>query len=283
MPTESMKILLTGASSYVGARLYFDLSKTFDVIGTYNDTPLSDKFIHLDITDEIQIKNVVSEHKPDIIIHAAANANARWCEANPDAAIALNQTSTKHIVDAANEISAKVIYLSSFAVLNPDNIYGKTKLQSEAFTKETKAGWVILRPSLIIGFSPNTKNDRPFNRILKNLDEKTEAIYDTGWKFQPTYLHHISQVITEIINRNTVNETIAIATPDLKSRYDIARDILSPFGITVTPIDKKDTLPIQKDELQKLSELQLPFYTYEQMTESIVEEIKNRTQFSFAV
>ena len=117
-----MKILLTGASSYVGARLYIDLSKKFEVLGTYNERSLSDKFVQLDITEAEEVKKVVSEFAPDIIVHAAANANARWCEANPEKAIALNQTSTNSIVDSANENGAKVILISSYAAVDPTNV-----------------------------------------------------------------------------------------------------------------------------------------------------------------
>ena len=90
-----MKILLTGASSYVGARLFFDLSKQFDIIGTFHGNKLSPKFIPLDITNPREITQTISEQKPNVIIHVAADANPRTCAANPEAAITLNQTSTK--------------------------------------------------------------------------------------------------------------------------------------------------------------------------------------------
>lgn len=274
-----MKILLTGASSYVGARLYFDLHKKFDIIGTYNGSKLSNSFLPLDITNPIQIQNILQTQKPDIILHAAANANARWCEANPEQAIILNQTSTQKIVEEANKIHAKIIYISSFAAINPENIYGRTKLASEAYVKETKAGYVILRPSLIIGYSPNTINDRPFNRILKNIDEKTPPSYDTSWKFQPTYLHHLSEVIEQIIEKNITNDIIPVAVADIKSRYDLAKDILSAFNITALPEDKKDTSAVTIDNLNKLKEYNLPQYTYQEMIKSIIEEIHNRKNY----
>ncbi|MBI4100294.1 sugar nucleotide-binding protein [Candidatus Microgenomates bacterium] len=275
-----MKVLLTGASSYVGARLFFDLSRDFNITGTYYGTRLSDKFIHLNITDRQEINNLLSKLKPDFIIHATANANARWCEANPKSAIALNQESTKFIVRSANEYGAKVVLVSSFAAIHPHNIYSNTKRQSELYVQDTERGYVILRPSLIIGFSPNTVNDRPFNRILKNLDQKTEAVYDTSWEFQPTYLRHISEIIKCVLERPIVNEIIPIAVPELKSRYDIANDILSEFNIEVRPIDKHDTEPIETDNLEKLKSLHLPEYSYDGMIGNIVEEIKNRKLYS---
>lgn len=274
-----MKILLTGASSYVGARLYFDLVKNFDVVGTYNTDKLSKKFIKLDVTNKEEVGKIVLRVKPDIVIHAAANANARWCEANPKLAIKLNQESTQSIVDAANKSNAKVFLVSSYAAHNPTNVYGKTKHESEKLVKAAKNGYLILRPSLLIGFSPNTMNDRPFNRLLKNIDQGTEAIYDTSWKFQPSWLGHVSKIITLAIQRGISNETIPIAVEDLKTRYDIAKDILKSFNIQVKPTDAKDDTPTAKENLSKLRELQLPEYSYEDIILKCVNEIKSRDSF----
>jgi dTDP-4-dehydrorhamnose reductase len=274
-----MKVLLTGASSYVGARLYLDLSKKFEVIGTYFGNNLSEDFIRLDTTNKKEIEKIIKDIKPEIIIHAAANANARWCEANPDLAVLLNQKSTEYIVDSANRINAKIILISSFSAKAADNVYGRTKFESEKMVKNNKAGFVILRPSLILGFSPNTTNDRPFNRLLKNIDEKTEAIYDISWKFQPSYIGHVAEVIEEIINRNILNEIISIAVPNLKTRYDIAKDILEAFNIKVTPINRNDNTAIITDNLNNLRRHKLPEYSYEELIGKCIEEIRNRKKF----
>jgi len=274
-----MKILLTGANGYIGQRLYFDLEKSFDVVGTYHHTPLSKKFIKLDVTSPKEITDCLTQQKPDFIVHVAANANPRWCEANPEAAYALNEIATKSIVAAANAIQTKVIFISSFAAITPTNVYGKTKHNSEDYVKTTKQGFIILRLSLAIGFSPNTTNDRPFNRMLKNLDENTPAIYDTSWKFQPTYVGHISEVIKSVIEQNILNETIPVAVPEVKSRFDLARDILAAFNITVTPEDKHDQSPAHVEDLTQLSQLKLPQYSYKQIINKIIDEIKHREQY----
>lgn len=270
-----MKILITGASSYVGARIYTDLKINFNVVGTYYANKLFPELEILDIRNVSDVKNFVEKIRPNIIIHVAANASGSWCEQNPEQALAINQDGTKNIVEAANEFNAKVIFISSLAVANTESLYGRTKIASESFVKNVKEGYIILRPSLIVGFSPNTTNDRPFNRFLKNITEQIPAVYDTSWKFQPTWLKHISEVIEIIIKNNVLNETIPICVPEIKTRYDIAKDILTDFGINVMPEDKKDPTPIFLDDLEKIKKLKLPFYTCEQIIKGIKEEIKN--------
>lgn len=270
-----MKILITGASSYVGAKIYCDLKQKYDVIGTYNANKLFPDLIHLNLSQEQEIYKTIQEVKPDLIIHVAANASAVWCDQNPNEAIELNENATKHIVDVANTINAKIIYISSFAAINTTTLYSKTKANSETLVKQTKSGWLILQPSLVLGLSPNTTNDRPFNRILKNITQKTPPVYDTSWKFQATYLKHLVQVLEQCIARNIYGEVIPIAIPELKSRYDFAKDILQEFNITAKAEDKHDSSPVFEDKLSKLKQLKLPEYTYNQMISEIKQEIKN--------
>lgn len=276
-----MKILIIGANSYLGARLYLDLVKGgHAVTGTYHSTQLAKAFLPLDITDQAAVEQLIEKSiQPEIIIHVANNANAQWCAANPEAAVALNETATKDILASAKKIKAKIIYISSLVAADPATIYAETKLASEELVAASGIPFAIIRPSLIIGFSPNTSNDRPFNRILKNLDEATPAHYDTSWKFQPTYIGHISEIITCLLERGLWNMMIPVAVPELKSRYDLANDILGAFGKKADGIDKHDATPVSQVDLSILAISGLPAYSYRQIIEKIVAEIKDRGRF----
>ncbi|MBI2233356.1 MAG: sugar nucleotide-binding protein [Candidatus Aenigmarchaeota archaeon] len=269
-----MKVLITGASSYVGASVYAHLKEKCDLIGTYHTNKLFPELEFLDITDKREVKEFIDLNKPDFIVHVAANASGDWCEKNPEKAVSINQHGTENIVSAANRVNSKIIFISSFAVSNKQSLYGRTKAESENYVKKVRSGWMILRPSLIVGMSPNTQNDRPFNRILRNITEHNPAAYDISWKFQPTWLRHINEVIEVVIKRGIVNEIIPIAVPELRTRYDMAKDILTNFDIQVSPVNKNDKTPTFRDDLKKLKDLRLPVYTYEEMITGIINELK---------
>lgn len=279
---KDREVLITGASSYVGARIYHDLRERYHTVGTYNNTPLSSDFLRLDTTKPDDVLELVEKVKPNTIIHVAASADARWCNKYPQQARALNQEATKSVVRAAEMVGAGIIYISSYAAFNPSNVYGQTKAESERIINDTTLGHVVLRPSLVIGYSPNSSNNRPFNRLLRNIDQGIPAEYDTSWKFQPTYLGHLSQVITFVIDRGINAETIPVAVASLKSRFDIARDILSEFGIQVTAVDKQDATPVIEDDLSKLKQLGLPIYEYEDIIRTCVDEIGHREKFNLS-
>jgi len=270
-----MKILITGASGYVGAKLYVDIKQVHEVIGTYFTKKLFEELIQLDITNRENVTSIISEVKPDIIIHVAANPDPRWCEKNSEEAIKINQTSTEFIVDAANTVGAKILFISSYAVINNSSVYAKTKSASESIVKNTTSGFIIIRPAHIVGYSPNTENDRQYNRFLKNLKDQVPAVYDTSWRFQATYLRHISEVILRIIELHISNQIIPVAVPELTTRFDLAKDILSPFGIQVTGENQNNHAPQFFEDVSILHKLHLPEYSYTEMITNILQETRD--------
>lgn len=273
-------ILISGASSYAGARIYFDLKDKYNLIGTYFNNPLSGSFSKLDLSDKEAVTQFFSDKKPDIIVHVANFPSPRNAVNNEENFTKLNETSTEYIVEAANTIGAKLIFISSQAANNPDNIYGKLKVKSEDLVKKVKAGYLILRPSLMVGFSPNTTNPRPFNRILSCLDNKSVVgEFDTSWKLQPSYVGHLSQAIDKAIQNDIWNKTIPIFINEVITQYQIAHDILEPFGVFVKEVDQQMDIPLSPEDLTDMNSLELNPNTYQEMVELIVKEIKSRDKF----
>lgn len=275
-----MKILITGASSYAGSRIYFDLVDKYRLIGTYFSNPLSDKFLKLDLSDRDAVLKFFGEKRPDIVVHVANFPSPRSAVNNEEKFTRLNENSTKYIVEAANKIGAKVVFISSQAANNPDNIYGKLKVKSEEMVRRVDAGYLILRPSLMVGFSPNTTNPRPFNRILSCLDNKsTIGEFDISWKLQPSYVGHLSQTIDKVIQRDLWNKTIPIFINEVVTQFQLAHDILEPFCVSVREVDQHMDIPLSPEDLTDMNSLGLSPNTYKGMVKLIVEEIENRDKF----
>lgn len=276
MNNESL--LIIGANGYVGAKLYVDLKKTYPTIGTYNRDQLFPELIHLDITNPKEIHEVFTTTNPTVIIHVANHANPRWCESHPEETKLVNETATTYLVNEANRINAKFIYISgSVAALN-NNAYARSKSAANAIVESMAHDYIILKPHTVIGWSPNETNDRMMNRFLKNLDANISAEYDTSWQFQPTYLHHMSEVIDGIIRQDIKNETIQVMVPVMKTRYDLAKDLLTPFGLEVTSKDLGDFRPPIHETEDQLKKFHLPTYTYPEIVSAIIEEIKQRKE-----
>lgn len=269
-----MKILITGASGYVGARIYSDLKKVHQTTGTYFHNNHHPDLVRMDVADLKSVRAVLQAHKPEVIVHNAAFPVSPQSEEQKKLVKDLNFKGIDHIVQVANEIGSKVVFISSAVALNLNDLYGQSKAYGEAACKKVRAGYLIIRPHTVFGYSPNMTNDRSFNRLLKNIFEKTPAIYDTSWKFQPTYIGHISEVILKYLSGEIKNELIGVAFDDLKSKYEIGNDLLRNFGIAVTPVDNKIDWPTIKLDLSDFKQLDLPVKSYGELMEVMTEEVK---------
>ncbi len=273
MQMQKTKILVTGASGYVGARLFRDLGEKYDSVGTYFQSSFNENLVQIDITDLKSVRTVFEKYKPEFVVHNAAFPVTPQTDEQKEILKKLNYRGVDNVAQVVNEIGAKLIFISSAVALNKNDIYGQSKAHGEEVCNKTP-GNLIIRPHTVFGYSPNMVNDRSFNRLLKNVYKKTPAAYDTSWKFQPTYVGHISSVIAEFVDGNIHTNLIGVAFETLKSKYNIGKDILENFGISVTPIDEKSTRPTIELDLDFFSSLHLPVQSYEEMIATMVKEIK---------
>ena len=111
-------------------------------------------------------------------------------------------------------------------------------------------------------------------RLFDNIKGDKPAVYDTIRRFQPTWLGHLAETIDCVIEREITEETIPVAVLEQKTKYDLAQDILCKFSISVMP-KEEGLYPSVEFGLEKLEQLGLPQYTYEEIIEKIVREMKD--------
>jgi dTDP-4-dehydrorhamnose reductase len=139
-----MKILITGASGYIGNYLFNILKRDHQVIGV-SRTKSFGEFISLDLLDYPSLIDAFRYEKFDLLIHCAAIAHGQ----NPpsgETILSANIKMTSNIIDALKSNCENVIFMSSVAVYGecgnvdpvtilkvpkPYNDYGKSKLKSE--------------------------------------------------------------------------------------------------------------------------------------------------------
>ena len=130
-----MKILVTGAAGFVGYHSTLALlDKGWEVIGIdnlndYYDVNLKKgrldileknnnfKFIHLDLSDKIEISNLFEREKFDKVLHLGAQAGVRYSIENPYAYIDSNIVGTLTILEGCRNNGIKhLVYASSSSV-----------------------------------------------------------------------------------------------------------------------------------------------------------------------
>jgi len=165
------KILLTGSNGLLGQKLinlYLSESKV-DLIATSrgeNRYPIKNGYTYasMDVTDVRSVMDVITEYNPDTIIHTAAMTNVDTCETDKEGAESLNVDAVENLVEAANEVDAHLIHLSTDFIFNgedgpykeddepdPLSYYGETKLAAENMVMNQCNKWSIARTVLVYG------------------------------------------------------------------------------------------------------------------------------------
>ena len=85
-----------------------------------------------DVQDRERIMDVMSEHQPQIVYHAAAHKHVPLMEANPRESVKNNVYGTKNVAEAAKAAGvAKFVMVSTDKANNPPNVMGATKRIAE--------------------------------------------------------------------------------------------------------------------------------------------------------
>lgn len=176
------KIILTGASGFLGKNLFKKLSG-HDVIKVYKNNKVEDGWF-CDLNRKDSVNMLIERSSPEIIIHCAANPSPKHPED-------YKKFLEDHIISTVNLLESckpgtKFIYISSvlvfgnhFPVMEPTNLYGAAKSSCEVFcevyAKLKKLKVNIIRPCAIVG--PEMSHGLLFDvkRKLKSEDEKIEV------------------------------------------------------------------------------------------------------------
>ena len=197
-----MKILVTGVNGQLGYELVKELNNK-----GYTDILAVDKD-EMDITDEKKVKEIILGYKPDVIFHCAAWTAVDKAEDEKEACYNVNVNGTKYISEAAKEIDAKLIYISTDYVfdgtkeglyeindeVNPKSVYGETKYEGEQLVRQNVLKHFIVRISWVFGINGNN-----FIKTMLKLAETRNELTVVADQFgSPTYTVDLAKLLVEM-------------------------------------------------------------------------------------
>lgn len=135
-----IKVLLTGGSGQLGLELRLALANLDPV-----DLVFSPSSAELNLADRNSVRSAIVGMRPNWIVHAGAWTQVDACEDDPERAFLINGLGTRFVVQAAEEVGARVCYISTDYVFDgtsqipyrewdsvgPKTVYGSSKLAGE--------------------------------------------------------------------------------------------------------------------------------------------------------
>ncbi|MBD0778855.1 sugar nucleotide-binding protein [Maribacter sp. ANRC-HE7] len=232
------KILILGASGFIGNAIYRELRSYFDTYGTYNSARRSfegnQQFIKYDLEAD-DIFPVLEKIRPQIVISAVRGNFASQIQAH------------QHLVEYVAENNCRLIFISSANVFDAyskypsyendktlsESIYGRLKIKIENMMMRLPSDkMAILRVPMVFG------NSSPRIKEIKNLIWGNEPIeVFPNLIMNVTHDDKLTQQIHYLINQNK-SGIYHLGSKDLVHHEDFIKEVVERIG-KFNPIFKR--------------------------------------------
>ena len=198
------KILITGASGYIGSCLYFYLKKNYKVLATDKKKNSFFKIKLCNLLNKKSIDKILKTFKPNTVIHLAGQSLVDE-KINKEKYYLNNIVATKNLILSMKKNNIHNIIFSSTAsvykyknsklketnALNPISTYAKTKLLSEKSIIKSNINHLIMRffnscsaldKPIVIGELHNPETHLIPTLVYKNLYKKKMYVYGNNYK-----------------------------------------------------------------------------------------------------
>lgn len=221
------KILILGASGFLGTKLYSVLKEKYEIIGTYNSHK-REGLEKLDTTDKTAVNGFFLKHKPDITINTVVLNNIEACEKNKEIAEKVNSLSAGNVAEACKLAKSRLIYISTIYVFSgekgdysekdipsPVNMYGEIHLKAEQEALNLPNS-IIIRSDFIYGYNGKGQSNSFFSDIIKgkNISLNNEQ------ERQPLFIDDAADAIQIMIEKN-LSGIFHLAGPDKINKYQL--------------------------------------------------------------
>lgn len=244
-------IIVTGANGQLGNSVRQWAEKYPQYIFVYTDIDT------LDICDATAVKSFVKEKGADYIINCAAYTAVDKAEDDETLCARINQEAVQNLGEAAQEVGAKVIHVSTDYVFDgtnhvpyvetdatcPASVYGRTKLAGEqALLKVCPESSVIIRTAWL--YSEFGNNFVKTMLRLGSEREQLSVVFDQVGS--PTYTGDLAAAILTVLEQaekgGFVPGVYHFSNEGVCSWYDFAVKIMELGGKTcqVAPIESKE-------------------------------------------
>lgn len=233
--------LIIGASGQVGEHLVRAASLAgFETFGTYYSHPV-EGMQQLDVRSRKEVQSLIMNVRPAVVYLPASLTNVDYCERHPEKGYAANVIGVCNVVQAVNDIGAKLVYFSSDYIfdgeagpyreddpVNPICEYGRQKVIAEHYVALHVRDYLIVRTTVVYGWERQRKNF--ICRLLSTLEGGDILRVPVDQVGNPTYAPNLAQAVIELACSDA-KEVYHVVGPERINRYEFACEAARVFGL----------------------------------------------------
>lgn len=256
MEPSPPRLLVTGASGFLGWHLCRLAQNRYQVHGTYHSHPVDLPGVNLhaiDLTQREPVQTWLRQLQPDAIIHTAALSKPNHCEQNPDLSRRVNVDVTRTLAEFCRDYQIPLVFTSTEQVFDgksapysetdpvgPTNLYGHHKVEAEHLIQQLCPQAVICRMPLMYG--PPTPAAASFvDGFIHTLAAQQPLSLFVDEYRTPAYVEDAAEGLLLALEKGT--GVLHLGGPERISRYDFGLVLAEVFNLDstfITPCHQAD-------------------------------------------
>lgn len=240
------RILLTGTDGQLGQELQQTLTLLGEVIGVTRQ--------QLDLGQEEQIRQLIQQLQPTIIVNSAAYTAVDKAESEIQLAQAVNGIAPKIMAEEAEKIGALLLQVSTDYVFDgqkntpyleqdqthPLSSYGQSKLAGEVGIQQISDRHLILRTAWVYGTSGKGNFVKTMLRLGQDREELRVVADQVG---SPSWTKDIARAIAQLLQTEATG-IYHFTNSGVASWYDFAIAIFEEAKALGFPLKVQRVIPI---------------------------------------
>lgn len=226
------RLLITGASGFIGSRLLKDLAGEWDAVG-----------LRIELSEPAQLEKAVLVLAPAAVVHTAAMAGPDDCQRQPELAERVNTDGAEAVARACRRLKARLVFFSTDLVFDghgswyketdpprPISVYGHTKLAAEEAVRRQCPEAAVLRVASVYG---RALSGRPsfLDELVDRLSRGQRVPCFTDQWRTATPCAQLPEVVRRMLRRPDLGGVFHWAGADRTSRLEFSRAVCRAFGL----------------------------------------------------